>query len=204
MKINLLSSCWRSLFSDKFEVNRRSKPQLQRQTKNNNGFEFSLARPHSSSYNKRLIHQSFEQTNKTNSFTILIAEDDIISQNNIADILEQEHFKVNSVENGWEAICAFETCKYDLIIMDLQMPILNGCEATKAIRKSNKHIPVLGVTDYSLSAKAFEDLLFIGFNDIIEKPMVKDHLIDLVKNQIKLTHTLCDRDSYKKTHIKAS
>ncbi|MDF1875909.1 ABC transporter substrate-binding protein [Sulfurimonas sp. SAG-AH-194-I05] len=77
---------------------------------------------------------------------ILLAEDNKTNQFLIVSLLDESGIIIDIANNGQEAVTMFEENKYELILMDLQMPLMNGYEATTLIRKQNTHIPIIALT----------------------------------------------------------
>ena len=101
---------------------------------------------------------------------ILLTEDNEINQQVAGEILEQEGFQVDIAGNGEEALLALEKVNYDCVLMDLQMPVLDGYQATELIRKKTgfAEIPVIAMTaDAMVGVK--EKVLKGGMNDYISK-----------------------------------
>jgi PAS domain S-box-containing protein len=123
--------------------------------------------------NTTISHQDISKL----KLKILIAEDNLINMLLIKTILKSLFPKAVLIEskNGEEAIEKFVEKAPDLILMDIQMPILNGLEATKRIRALNKngHIPIIALTAGTL--KEERDLcLSSGMDDFVSKPIIKD------------------------------
>jgi len=108
---------------------------------------------------------------------ILVAEDDKVNQLVVLGMLKNEQYSITIAENGIEAIKLFEENEFDLILMDIQMPQLDGIEATKRIRKMEegtfRHIPIIAVTAYALQDDR-EKFLEAGMDDYIPKPFSFD------------------------------
>ncbi len=102
-------------------------------------------------------------------FKILVAEDNKINQIVTQNVLEKGNFECVIVENGLEALNAARENHYDLILMDLNMPVMNGMDATKEIRKFNPSIPILALTAADIE-EVKTDFASIGFCDVITKP----------------------------------
>jgi len=102
--------------------------------------------------------------------TILLVDDEIIHRDIGASLLSP-HYQVDFAENGLEAIRKCEQKQYDLILMDLHMPKMNGEQATIALRErvSNETI-IIGLTSLPLGANQ-SGLLVRGFTDFLEKPL---------------------------------
>jgi len=101
---------------------------------------------------------------------ILLAEDNLINQEIIIGLLENSGIKIDIANNGQEAISYFEGNQYDLILMDLQMPVMDGYQATKLIRNKNKDIPVIALTANAMREDV-EKTQAIGMNEHLNKPV---------------------------------
>ena len=87
--------------------------------------------------------------------------------------------------NGIDALEKYKTNpQTDLILMDIRMPVMNGKEATKEIRKLDKDIPIIAQTAYMLSSNK-DITMAAGFNDYISKPIDGKKLLELVKRYLK-------------------
>jgi CheY-like chemotaxis protein len=89
-------------------------------------------------------------------------------------ILKQYNMKIHEAVNGKEALEAIEKLRPEIVLMDIQMPVMDGFDATKVLRNSGNHIPVIAVT-----ANA-------GMNDYLSKPYKEDDLISLIIKWIDL------------------
>lgn len=121
---------------------------------------------------------------KLKSKRILVAEDLEVNQLLIHDMLLP--YKVNLIKcmDGRETIEKFSEIKdIDLILMDLDMPYLDGYEVTKIIRTTDKVIPIIAQTAYSQKENR-ERARRIGFNDFLTKPITKDKLIKIILKYI--------------------
>lgn len=100
---------------------------------------------------------------------ILVVEDNKLNQKITCKILEKKNLKCEIANNGEEAVNLSAKNQYDLILMDIHMPVMDGIEATKVIRKKDKKIPIIALTAVNISEEIKEFLKY-GFNDIIPKP----------------------------------
>ncbi|GEQ84674.1 histidine kinase [Patiriisocius marinistellae] len=100
---------------------------------------------------------------------ILVAEDNRINQIVTKKILEKKEIYCVVVENGKEAVKKVKNEKFDLILMDLNMPIMDGFKATVLIRKFNPNIPIVALTAVEIE-EVRNEIYFVGMNDIIIKP----------------------------------
>lgn len=116
-------------------------------------------------------------------YKILVAEDNPLNQKIAVFLLTRHGATVTTVLNGAEAIDKLKSEPFDLVLMDLQMPEMDGFEATQYIRTTLKsNIPVL-----ALSASSYEDeidkCLKAGMNGCIAKPIDADTLYDTIKKK---------------------
>ena len=116
-----------------------------------------------------------------NGLKILIAEDDDISEQLLSLSVRKLSREILKVRSGIEAV---EICNQhpdlDLIFMDIQMPDLNGYEATRQIRAFNNKVVIIAQTAYGLSDDR-EKAIDAGCNDYIVKPIHKDVLVALIR-----------------------
>ena len=112
-----------------------------------------------------------------NGIRVLLAEDNEINQELAKEILSSRNIIVDTVFNGAEAIKAFKQNEYDVILMDIQMPVMDGLEAAKIIREGDlkSDIPIIAMTASVMQGDK-EFILSSGFNGIVEKPIHKDLL----------------------------
>ncbi len=126
-----------------------------------------------------------EKLNKCgNLCTILIAEDERINRLAIKRILEKSGYRILEAENGFEALKILETESPDCILMDIQMPEMDGIEATKNIRDRNKFgeksvIPIIALTAYTMPEDR-KKIAAAGLDDYISKPVNMDYLIKTI------------------------
>lgn len=134
------------------------------------------------------------QTASAENFTsanILLVDDNEINLKVGHDILEKYGHKVTTATNGEEALSIYETNSYDIILMDVQMPVMDGLEATRVIRARNDdkaNIPILALTANSLNGEN-QRCLAAGMNGHVGKPFDPLHLLktieDLIANKVK-------------------
>lgn len=115
--------------------------------------------------------QEVKSPNKQ-KLNILLAEDDVLSQQISAIVLGRIGLSADFVYNGAEALSAIKARDYDIVFMDMQMPVMNGLDATREIRKlegDKKNVPIIAMTA-SDAADAEQRCLEAGMNDYITKP----------------------------------
>ncbi len=126
---------------------------------------------------------------------ILLVEDNVVNQELAQEVLEGEGFRVDIARNGLEAKEAVAKFDYDLVLMDLQMPMMGGHEATQAIRRdSNKQdLPIIAMTAHALRGYR-EECIESGMNDYLTKPIDTETLFGILLKWIKPGH----REIYKR------
>lgn len=118
----------------------------------------------------------------TKDLQILVAEDNKVNQELTKRILEKAGFLVSIANNGREAVNLFNQNEFDLILMDIQMPVMGGEEAVQAIRKSKKggNIPIVALTAHAMSGDQ-EKYLDIGMNGYVSKPIRRSDLLETIQ-----------------------
>jgi PAS domain S-box-containing protein len=116
---------------------------------------------------------------------VLLAEDNITNQKVAMGILKKLGLSADVAGNGAEAVSALKATDYDLVLMDLQMPDMDGLEATRQIREKesgvrNINIPVIAMTAHALSGDR-EKCLLSGMNDYLSKPITPAILAEILK-----------------------
>lgn len=137
------------------------------------GTTFTVSIPCEEIPKKIIIQKDNNVKPKKIEKNILVVEDNDINQQLIQMILETDNHKITLVSNGKEALEMVEKHHYDLILMDVQMPVMNGKEATKHIRSLSApkcHIPIVALTAHAMDFEA-DQLISIGMNAIITKPI---------------------------------
>ncbi len=141
---------------------------------------------------KIVTHYSLKEERKR-SIEILVAEDNVVNQKLMLSFLKKLGYSAMAVKDGKEAVEALEKKAYDLIFMDVRMPLMDGIEATKTIRDTASNVKCHDVVIIAATAHAKkEDCLNAGMNGYLEKPIKKDdirhviekHLFDTKNNAI--------------------
>jgi len=118
------------------------------------------------------------------SLKILVAEDTAFNQKFIQRLLDRWNHKISLVGNGREALEALKNESFDIVLMDVQMPQLNGLEATKAIRideqQNKNHIPIIAMTAHAIKGDR-ERCLEAGMDEYISKPIDSDKLFEAIE-----------------------
>lgn len=116
---------------------------------------------------------------------ILLAEDNEVNQKVALRMLTRLGYEADLVTNGAEALRAVEAVRYDLILMDLHMPLMGGVEATIAIRKKNLLVQPVIVALTASATSTDRDLCFrAGMNGYLCKPISIDQLRDTLQDYV--------------------
>ncbi|OHB83965.1 MAG: hypothetical protein A2V98_14165 [Planctomycetes bacterium RBG_16_64_12] len=115
-----------------------------------------------------------EQPRRIRPLRVLLAEDSLVNQKLTVGLLEKYGHRVVVVNHGREAICALESQDFDLVLMDVQMPEMDGLEATAVIRAKEKrtggHVPIIAMTAHAMKGDR-ERCLEAGMDEYIAKPI---------------------------------
>jgi CheY-like chemotaxis protein len=110
----------------------------------------------------------------TSPLAILVAEDNHVSRLLVGQLLEREGHTVTEALTGLEAVTLYERGTFDLILMDIQMPDMDGFEATAEIREreraTGEHVPIIAVTAHAIKGDR-ERCLEAGMDDYLSKPI---------------------------------
>jgi CheY-like chemotaxis protein len=126
---------------------------------------------------------------------VLLAEDNLVNQKVSVFMLERLGCQVELAINGQLAVEAAARHGYDLILMDMRMPDMDGLEATRAIRAGygpNKGTPIVAMTANTM-AEDRDTCLEAGMNDFLGKPILLDRLKDCLSRWVKVASTDSDR-----------
>jgi CheY-like chemotaxis protein len=121
---------------------------------------------------------------------ILVVEDDHVSSVSVAMILRKLKTDPTRVDDGRQALAALSRTEFDLVLMDVQMPAMDGVETTQAIRAGSagekmKSVPIIALTAYAMSGDR-ERFLLAGMDDYLAKPV---SMADLERVLLKYSQT---------------
>lgn len=114
---------------------------------------------------------------------VLIGEDSSVIQNLTKKILEFQNFKISSAKNGKDVLKALKEESFDIVLLDINMPQMDGMTCAKEIRSQEgeqSNIPLVAITGNArnYTEKDFQDA---GFNEYLQKPLDFDKLVEVVK-----------------------
>ncbi len=121
---------------------------------------------------------------KTKNEMILVVDDHPVNKQLLRIVLEKSGYQVLTAEDGLDAINKVKENKFDLIFMDVQMPILDGYEATKKIREAGYKMPIIACTAGSRENEKDIALSF-GMNDVLSKPFTREDLSLVLNRNLK-------------------
>lgn len=130
----------------------------------------------------------------SNKTRVLLVEDNELNQKLLTKMLAKNGFNADIASNGEEAVHAYNNSNYDIILMDCQMPVLDGYEATKEIRNIEKskgimegndfHVPIIAITAHAMEGEA-EKCINAGMDDYLSKPVNYEALLEKISKYIK-------------------
>jgi PAS domain S-box-containing protein len=153
------------------------------------GSTFYFTIPYNTAFKKETSHDTIDVGDDALKLElkVLIVEDDETSSELLSIILGKYEKEIISVTNGNKALVAYRNNPdIDLILMDIQLPGMNGYEVTRQIRAFNKEVIIIAQTAYGLSGDR-EKALEAGCNDYISKPVKKDELMALIHKHISIS-----------------
>jgi two-component system sensor histidine kinase/response regulator len=114
-------------------------------------------------------------------YRILLVDDNEINLLIATEVLGSAGLHVTSVENGEQAVQRVRDEPFDLVLMDMQMPVMDGLQATRAIRRmpGRAHLPIIAMTANALPADR-QRCLDAGMDDVLTKPIEPEHLVEAV------------------------
>jgi len=137
---------------------------------------------------------------------ILLAEDNIVNQQVAVKMLEKQGYHIDVAANGLEVLDALEKKDYDLVLMDCQMPEMDGFEATQAIRDPGSRVRNHNITIIAITANAMKGdrsaCLDAGMNDYLAKPIKLREIQEIItKNLRNVQQAHSSRDPYQHTRV---
>jgi FOG: CheY-like receiver len=125
---------------------------------------------------------NYDWSNKT----ILIGEDEYVNFRLLEIMLSKTNAKVLHGKNGLEALEIFKNAdKIDIVLMDIKMPLMDGCDAAREIRKINPFVPIIAQTAFALESET-QKSIEAGCNCFITKPISKTELLALLDSFLKV------------------
>lgn len=146
---------------------------------------------------RRTVDETFENSFVLKGANVLLAEDEPISGALTEKLLQQAGVQVTLVENGRKAVEEIERGTYQVVLMDVQMPVMDGLAATQEIRTRERqrggHQSIIALTAHAMQGDR-ERCLQAGMDDYLTKPINKDQLIDMLTKYLTSTALVVDGD----------
>lgn len=116
---------------------------------------------------------------------ILVVEDNHVNQKVVTTVLRKRGFAIELANDGREALAKLESSNFDLILMDVQMPVLDGLDATRLIRRNErwKFLPIIAMTAHAMKGDR-ERCLQAGMTGYISKPVHPSHLLRTIEEHL--------------------
>jgi CheY-like chemotaxis protein len=130
---------------------------------------------------------------------VLVVEDNLINQLLVVKVLQQQGLVADVAENGKIALTKHIENKYDVILMDLQMPEMDGYEVTKSILNlgaTKRNIPIIAMTAHTIKGE-LEHCLDAGMNEFISKPFNKEELLEKICSAVAVNTISFSSDNLK-------
>lgn len=160
---------------------------VESEVSNGSVFHFNLSLPFTkkiaSEKEKRVANSNANHSKPFENIKVLLAEDNLLNQKLISAYLNKLDCVYEIAATGVEAVEKFKKGDYDIILMDVQMPEMDGLEATKTIRKLSEKIPIIAITANAFQ-KEKDRCLNAGMNDYLSKPFKLDELKIILKNNL--------------------
>jgi CheY-like chemotaxis protein len=132
----------------------------------------------------------FERVAPLPELHTLVAEDGLANQRLVQGVLGKHGHKVTIVQNGEEAVAACRDTLYDIVLMDVQMPVMDGLEATRKIRANeqhlDRHVPIVAMTAHAMKGDR-EKCLEAGMDGYVSKPVRAQQLFDAMAAALKFS-----------------
>ncbi|QIP18041.1 response regulator [Spirosoma aureum] len=149
------------------------------------GSEFTLEIPYQIAPEsvRKSIDPDLTKTNAVKkSLTILAVEDNLMNQKLVLQVIKRLGYKAELAENGQQALDMLQKGSFDLILMDIQMPVMDGYQTTRHIRTTlQSNIPIIAMTAHALASER-EQCLQAGMNDFLPKPFQMEDLQRMIQH----------------------
>lgn len=147
-------------------------------------FSFTIGFEYDEDKSKEIINNIEVDLSTSHLYNILVVEDNKINQVVTKKIIQSSNMSCTIVDDGYAALVALERESFDLILMDINMPLINGFDTTRKLREKGITIPVIALTAFDKD-EVTEEAISAGMNDIMVKPFEPSKLFQVISNQIK-------------------
>ena len=120
---------------------------------------------------------------------VLVVEDNLMNQKLVLQVLKRLGYQAKVADDGQKALDILQETTFDVILMDIQMPVIDGYETTRQIRsKFNKTVPIIAMTAHALASEQ-EECLKAGMNDFLSKPFKMEELQQLIRKYLPINNS---------------
>jgi signal transduction histidine kinase/ActR/RegA family two-component response regulator len=147
-------------------------------------FTFTIGFEYDEEKSKEIINNIDVDLSSSHLYNILVVEDNKINQMVTKKIIQNSNMSCTIVDDGYASLVALERESFDLILMDINMPLINGFETTRKIREKGINTPIIALTAFD-KQEVIEEALAAGMNDIMVKPFEPTKLYQVITNQVK-------------------
>jgi CheY-like chemotaxis protein len=152
-------------------------------------FKFTIAFDYDPDKTNEIINSIKVDLTSSQIFRILVVEDNKINQTVTRRIIEKNNCSCAIVNDGFQAIEILEKETFDVVLMDINMPLMNGFETTRKIRLKGIKTPIIALTAFAKD-EITEEAISAGMNDIIIKPFEPLKLFKVINDQINKARTV--------------
>ena len=122
--------------------------------------------------------------NPTIAYELLLADDNKTYRMIVKQWLSSAGYKVTDVQDGKEALAAFQDGDFDLCVFDISMPFINGIDLSRQVKLLKPDTPIIIITS-SISEKTRQDAITIGVNKLLQKPTKPDQLLEIIALELE-------------------
>ncbi len=151
-------------------------------------FSFTIGFEFDEDKSKEIINNIEVDLSTRHLYNILVVEDNKINQVVTKKIIELSNMSCTIVDDGFAALVALERESFDLILMDINMPLINGFDTSRKIRAKGITIPIIALTAFDKQEVA-EQAISAGMNDVLMKPFEPSMLFQVIQNQVNKRET---------------
>jgi signal transduction histidine kinase/CheY-like chemotaxis protein len=158
-------------------------------------FKFTIAFDYDPDKTKNIINEIKVDLTSSQIFSILVVEDNKINQTVTRRIIEKNNCSCTIVNDGFQALEIVDKETFDIVLMDINMPMMNGFETTRKIRLKGIKTPIIALTAFAKD-EITEEAISAGMNDIIIKPFEPRKLFQVINDQINKSRTASETVVY--------
>jgi len=151
-------------------------------------FSFTIGFEFDDDKSKEIINNIEVDLSTSQLYNILVVEDNKINQVVTKKMIEVSNMSCTIVDDGFAALVALERESFDLVLMDINMPLINGFDTSRKIREKGITIPIIALTAFDKQEVA-EQAISAGMNDVLMKPFEPSMLFQVIQNQVNKRET---------------